>query len=86
MAKTTSITNARKDIYKIAEEVCDVHEEVLVYNANTGKNVVIISEEDWNAIKETLHIASVPGMVESIIKASQEALSDGEEYDPEEEW
>ena len=86
MGKTTSITNARKDIYRIAEEVCDMHEEVLVYNASTGKNVVVISEEDWNAIKETLHIASVPGMVESILKAREEPLSEGVIYDPEEEW
>ena len=86
MAKTTSITNARKEIYKIAEEVCDVHEEVLVYNANTGKNVVIIAEDDWRAIQETLHLVSIPGMAESIIEASKEPLSEGTIYVPEEEW
>ena len=86
MAKTTSITNARKDIYKIAEEVCEVHEEVLVYNAKTDKNVVIISEEDWNSIKETLHIVSVPGMVESILEAKDEPLSEWKKYDPDEAW
>ena len=86
MSRITSITNARKEIYKIAEEVNELHEEVMVYNANTGKNVVIVAEDDWNAIKETLYIASVHGMTESILAASREPLSDGIVYNPEEEW
>ena len=86
MAKVTSITNARKYIYKIAEEVNEVHEEVFVYNASTGKNVVIMAEEDWNAIKETLNIMNVQGLADSIISAGKEALSDGIVYDPKEEW
>jgi len=87
MARMTSITQARKDIYKIAEEVCEVHEEVLVYNANTGKNIVILSEEDWDSIKETLYLESIPGLVESILEARKEMNeSGGIPYDPEEEW
>ena len=86
MAKTISITKARKDIYKIAEEVCEVHEEALIYNASTGKNVVMISEEDWNAIKETLYISGVPGLAESIKQAAAEPVASGTEYIPGEEW
>jgi len=86
MSKTVSITNARKDIYKIAEEVCECHEEVLVYNSNTGKNMVILSEEDWNGIKETLYLYSIPGMVDSIVEAKNAPQSEYEEYDPNEEW
>ena len=86
MSKTISITNARKDIYKISEYVNEVHEEVIAYNASTGKNMVIISEDDWNSIKETLHLNSVKGLTESIIEASKEPLSEGEVYDPDEEW
>ena len=82
MSKTMSITNARKVIYKISEDVNELHEEVLVYNASTGKNMVIISEDDWNAIKETLHLYSVPGLVESILEASKEPLSEGIVFDP----
>ena len=86
MAKMMSITNARKVIYQISEDVNELHEEILVYNANTGKNMVIISEDDWNSIKETLHLYSVPGLVESILEASREPLSEGKVYDPDEEW
>ena len=86
MSKITSITNARKEIYKIAEEVNELHEEVMVYNASTGKNVVIVAEDDWNAIKETLYLASVHGMTESILAAGKEPLSEGVVYDPKEEW
>lgn len=86
MAKTISITSARKDIYKIAQEVNDVHEEIHVYNASTGKNMVMLSEEDWNSIQETLYLYSIPGMVESILEGKAEPLEDGKIYDPNEEW
>ncbi|MDD6310847.1 MAG: type II toxin-antitoxin system Phd/YefM family antitoxin [Firmicutes bacterium] len=80
MAKTISITNARKDIYKIANEVCECHEEMHVYNASTGNNVVIISEEDWSAIQETLYLNSIPGFSESVEKARLEPLEDCEVF------
>ncbi|MCH7724569.1 MAG: type II toxin-antitoxin system Phd/YefM family antitoxin, partial [Bacteroidetes bacterium] len=42
----------------------------------TGKrgNAVLISEEDWRAINETLYLVSIPGMRESIIKGMKEML------------
>ncbi len=86
MAKTISITSARKDIYKIAQEVNEVHEEVHVYNASTGNNMVMISESDWNSIQETLYLYSIPGMVESILAGRDEPLEEGKVYDPNEEW
>jgi len=86
MAKTISITNARKDIYKLADEVCDLHEEVLVYNASSGRNVVILSEEDWKSIQETLHLAGVAGLLDSIRQAADEPVEDGIVYNPKEEW
>ena len=86
MAKTISITSARKDIYKIAQEVNEVHEEVHVYNASTGNNMVMISESDWNSIQETLYLYSIPGMVESILAGRDEPLEGRKVYDPNEEW
>jgi len=52
--------------YKIMDTVSRSHEPVLI----TGKrsNVVLISEEDWSAIQESLHLTSIPGMKDSIIK------------------
>ena len=86
MAKITSITNARKDIYKIVEDVCETHEEVIIYNASTGSNAVLLSEEDWKAIQETLLLSGIPGMTESLKAAAEEDLSLGSVYNPAEEW
>lgn len=58
------VTNARSKLYKLIDEVASSHEPVLI----SGKraNAVLISEEDWNAIQETLYLISIPGMRESI--------------------
>jgi PHD/YefM family antitoxin component YafN of YafNO toxin-antitoxin module len=48
------------------EEVIDSHESVII----TGKkgNVVMVSEEDWSSIQETLYLCSIPGMREKIVE------------------
>ncbi len=69
---TINITNARKNLYSIVEEVQDSHEPLVI----TGKNgsAVLIAEEDWSAIQETLYLASIPGMRESIRTGMKESL------------
>jgi len=66
MNKTMNITNARKDLYKLVQQVIESHEPVYI----TGKQgtAVIISENDWKNIEETLYLTSIPGMRESIIE------------------
>ncbi len=61
---TLNVTDARKNLYNLIDEVYDSHEPVLI----TGKrhNAVLISEEDWGAVQETLYLLSIPGMRESI--------------------
>jgi prevent-host-death family protein len=63
---TINITNARKDLYKIVESVNKSHEPIHI----TGKNgtAVLIGEEDWRSIEETLYLTSIPAMRESIIE------------------
>lgn len=81
---TINITNARKDLYNLVENVNRYSEPALI----VGKkgNAVLISEADWNAIQETLYLNSIPGMAESIIAAGKESLADCSTYDPDEEW
>ncbi|MGC9312105.1 MAG: type II toxin-antitoxin system Phd/YefM family antitoxin [Sediminispirochaetaceae bacterium] len=72
-----NITNARKNLFKLVEQVVNSHEPVHI----TGKNgaAVIISEEDWKNIEETLYLTSIPGMRDSIIdglKADIDECSD----------
>jgi prevent-host-death family protein len=60
------VTKARSKLYKLIDEVAASHEPILI----SGKraNAVLISEDDWNAIQETLYLISIPGMRESIRK------------------
>lgn len=80
-----SVTKARENIYQILSEVNSSSKPITITN-NRGKNGVLISEEDWNAIQETLYLNSIPGMSESIIEAGKEPLEECSIYDPLEEW
>ncbi len=57
-------TEARSKLYSLLDEASETHEPIVI----TGRrgNAVLLSENDWNAIKETLYLLSVPGMRESI--------------------
>lgn len=61
---TFKVSEARSKLYRLIDEAASSHEPVLI----TGKrsNAVLISEEDWRAIQETLYLLSIPGMRESI--------------------
>jgi len=61
---TLTVTEARAKLYKLIDEATDSHKPITI----TGKrsNAVLLSEEDWNSIQETLYLLSMPGMRESI--------------------
>ncbi len=80
-----SVTKARENIYQILADVNNSSQPITITN-NRGKNGVLISEEDWNAIQETLYLNSIPGMTESIIEAGKEPLEECSVYDSDEEW
>jgi prevent-host-death family protein len=63
---TISVTEARTQLFRLLAEVAESHEPVLI----TGRraNAVLISEEDWQAIQETMNLLGVPGMRESIVE------------------
>ena len=67
-----NITNARKDLYNLVEAVGLYHEPALIVGKKA--NAVLISEDDWQAIQETLYLDSIPHMTESILEGSREAL------------
>jgi prevent-host-death family protein len=62
--KTLSATSAREKFFGLIDETAENHAPVLI--TTKRNNAVLIGEEDWNAIQETLHLLSVPGMRESI--------------------
>lgn len=64
-----SITQARSNLYQLVADVNAGSQQVTITN-NRGKNGVLISEDDWNAIQETLYLNSIPEMTESIPEES----------------
>jgi prevent-host-death family protein len=75
----TSITatEARKSLYKLVDEVQESHEPVQI----TGKrgSAVLVSEDDWRAVQETLYLVSIPGIRESIVEGMATPVDELEE-------
>ena len=74
-------TTARNNFFKIMEDALITHEPIYV----TGKsgNVVMLSEEDYRAMQETLYLTSIPGMREKIIDGLRTPLEELVEDDDE---
>lgn len=67
-------TTARKNFFKIMNEVNITHEPIFVTGKN--KNVVVISEEDYRSMAETLYLCSIPNMREKIIEGLNTPLEE----------
>lgn len=68
----TNITNLRKNLFEYIDQAITYND---VININTKKgNAVIMSEEEYNGLMETLHITAVPGLTESILESAKEPL------------
>ena len=80
-----SITKVRANLYQTVSDVNESSQPITITN-NRGKNAVLIGEEDWKAIQETLYLNSIPGMSQSILASKEEDLSECTSYDPNEEW
>ena len=61
---TFSATEARTKLYNLIDQTSSTHEPILI----TGKrgNAVLISEDDWRSIQETIYLLNIPGMRDSI--------------------
>ncbi len=69
---TVNATNARKNLYRLIDDVNESHEPVTITGKNTS--AVLVSEDDWKAIQETLYLSAIPGMRESIRKGMREPI------------
>ena len=77
---TLTASEARSKLYRLIDEAAQSHSPIRI----TGKrnNAVLISEEDWAAVQETLYLLSVPGMRESIKQGMDEPVDEcAEELD-----
>jgi len=70
-------TEARSNLYRLIDETAESHQPVTI----TGKrnNAVLVSEEDWRSIQETLYLLAVPGMRESIREGMETPISECKE-------
>ncbi|MBV1877172.1 MAG: type II toxin-antitoxin system Phd/YefM family antitoxin [Pseudomonadales bacterium] len=74
---TVNATEARSKLYSLIDETTETHEPILI----TGKrgNAVLLAEEDWRAVTESLFLVSIPGMRESIQEGLNTTTQDCDE-------
>ncbi|MDS1139462.1 type II toxin-antitoxin system Phd/YefM family antitoxin [Pusillimonas sp. SM2304] len=72
MSTTLTATEARANLYRLIDQAAESHQPIRI--AGKRASAVLISEADWDAIQETLYLASVPGMRESIKEGMAEPL------------
>lgn len=74
MMSAINITNARKELYNLVENV-NLYSEPILIVSKKG-NAVLVSESDWNAMQETVYLNSIPGMVESMRTGLETSIED----------
>jgi len=78
---TLTATEAQKRLHGLLDEVATSHEPIQI--AGQWHSAVLIAEEDWRAMQETLYLTAIPGMRESIIEGLKTPVA---ECDEELEW
>jgi prevent-host-death family protein len=70
---SVSVTQARSKLGQLLDEAEDTHEPIQI----TGKrsNAILVSEDDWRSMQESLYLVSIPGMRDSIRKGMAEPLN-----------
>ncbi len=69
---TITATEARRRLYALLDDVAESHAPVQI--AGKRNSAILISEDDWRSIQETLYLTNIPGMRESIIEGLKEPL------------
>ena len=78
---TMTVTEARKSLYSLVDETNSSHEPIHILGKRGG--AVLIGEDDWSAIEETLYLTSIPHMQKSIVDGLKNTV---EECSEELEW
>ena len=82
MFETVTATEAKNDIQNLIDETAETHRPILI--TTERHNAVLLSEDDWNALQETLYLISIPAMRESIIEnknaPNEDFISENEFY------
>ena len=70
---TVTASQARAGLYRLIDQTAETHKPVVI--SGKRSNAVLVSEEDWSAIQETLFLLAIPGMRESIKDAMSEPIA-----------
>ena len=70
-------TEARKRLYTLVDDVAESHDPIQIVGKRNS--AVLLSEEDWRAIQETLYLTSIPKMRDSILKGLKTPVEECEE-------
>ena len=71
---TLTVSEARAKLYRLIDEVAESHKPAFIKGKRS--NGILISEEDWNSIQETVFLLSIPNMRESIKKGLDTPIED----------
>lgn len=76
-----TVTEARSNLYRLIDETAESHQPIVIMGKRN--KAVLVSEDDWSAIQETLYLLSIPGMRESIREGMDTSV---DECDEKLEW
>ncbi len=84
--KTIDITNANENLSKLISEINEDSNAITFINSK-GKNAVLVSEDEWKNIEETLYLSSIPGFLDNINNIREtENWNQAKIFDPDKEW
>ena len=75
----TNATNFRKNLFEMIEQTIKFNEPVNI--STKSGNAVLISEEEYNSLLETLYLSSVPGMKEKLLDGAKKPLEECDEFE-----
>ena len=79
MERITNVTNARNNLFDLIDQVIDKNEVVKI--TSKRGNVVLLSDEDYSGMQETMYLLSIPGMREKLVEGLHTPLADCVEVD-----
>ena len=82
--ETTNVTELRKNLFNTIDCVIKYNEAVQVTTKNG--NAVLVSEEDYNSLIETIYLMSQPHLAQKIKEGEKEDISKMQKFNPDEEW
>lgn len=72
--RTIKAGQTERSLQELLDETAGSHEPIQILS--DVSNGILVSEEDWRAIQETLHLFSIPGMRESIREGMETSIED----------